>query len=74
MDRLTKEQRHKNMSKIKSKDTSIEMRLRKALWKEGIHYRKTILICRESRILCLQNIKLRFFVIASFFMERIGRF
>ena len=40
MDRLTKEQRHKNMSKIKSKDTSIEMRLRKALWKEGIHYRK----------------------------------
>ena len=40
MDRLTKEQRHRNMSKIKNKDTSIEIRLRKALWKEGIHYRK----------------------------------
>ena len=33
MDRLTKEQRHKNMSKIKNKDTSIEIRLRKAHWK-----------------------------------------
>ena len=32
MDRLTKEQRHKNMKNIKSKDTSIEVILRKALW------------------------------------------
>lgn len=40
MDRLTKEQRHKNMKKIKSKDTSIELILRKALWNRGYHYRK----------------------------------
>lgn len=40
MDRLTKEQRHKNMSNIKSKDTSIELLLRKALWNKGFRYRK----------------------------------
>ncbi|MBE5077531.1 very short patch repair endonuclease [Anaerotignum lactatifermentans] len=40
MDNLTPEQRRKNMQAIKSKDTSIELRLRKALWHEGIRYRK----------------------------------
>ncbi len=40
MDRLTKEQRHKNMQNIKNKDTQIECILRRALWKEGIRYRK----------------------------------
>ena len=33
-------QRHKNMSRIRSKDTSIEIILRKALWHHGIRYRK----------------------------------
>lgn len=33
-------QRSKNMSKIRSKDTSIELILRKALWHRGIRYRK----------------------------------
>lgn len=40
MDRLTKEQRHRNMKNIKSKDTSIELKLRKELWKRGYRYRK----------------------------------
>ena len=40
MDRLTLEQRHKNMSNIKNKDTKIECVLRKALWESGIRYRK----------------------------------
>lgn len=40
LDRLTKEQRSKNMRSIKGKDTNIEVILRKALWKEGIRYRK----------------------------------
>ncbi len=39
-DRLTPEQRHKNMQNIKSKDTSIELILRKELWNRGIRYRK----------------------------------
>lgn len=40
MDRLTKEHRHRNMSNIKNKDTSIELKLRKALWEKGYRYRK----------------------------------
>lgn len=39
MDNLTPEQRHKNMCAIKSKDTTIELMLRKALWHKGIRYR-----------------------------------
>jgi len=40
MDNLSKEQRHKNMQNIKSQDTSIEIALRKALWRKGYRYRK----------------------------------
>lgn len=39
-DVLTKEQRRRNMQNIKSKDTKIEVLLRKALWRKGIRYRK----------------------------------
>ena len=39
-DDLTPEQRRKNMQAIKSQDTSIELRLRKALWARGVRYRK----------------------------------
>lgn len=40
MDRLTPEQRRTNMQHIRSKDTTIEILLRRALWKKGIRYRK----------------------------------
>ena len=40
MDNLTTEQRKKNMQHIKSKNTGIEVLLRKALWNKGYHYRK----------------------------------
>ena len=40
MDDLTPGQRSKNMQAIKSKDTTIELALRKALWHKGIRYRK----------------------------------
>lgn len=40
MDDLTPEQRKKNMRAIRSKDTTIELTLRKALWQRGIRYRK----------------------------------
>ena len=40
MDTLTKEQRRRCMSHIRSKDTGIEVRLRKALWHKGYRYRK----------------------------------
>lgn len=34
--------RSENMRRIKSKDTSIEMILRKELWKRGLRYRKNV--------------------------------
>ena len=32
----------KTMKRVKSKDTSIEVVLRKALWKKGFRYRKNV--------------------------------
>jgi len=40
MDRLTKEQRRKNMQAVKSKNSKIEILLGKALWNKGYRYRK----------------------------------
>ena len=40
MDNLTPQQCRKNMQHIKSKDTSIEIKFRKALWQKGYRYRK----------------------------------
>ena len=40
MDRLTKEQRRKNMQAIRSAGTKIEVALTKALWHKGYRYRK----------------------------------
>ena len=40
MDKLTPEQRHKNMQAVKSKDSKIELLLRRELWKRGLRYRK----------------------------------
>ena len=42
MDRLTPEQRHKNMQAIQNKDSEIELLLRKELWKRGLRYRKNV--------------------------------
>lgn len=40
MDKLTPEQRHKNMQAVKSKDSRIELLLRQELWSRGLRYRK----------------------------------
>ena len=42
MDRLTPEQRSKNMRAVKSKDSEIELLLRKELWSRGLRYRKNV--------------------------------
>ena len=39
MDKLSPEQRHKNMAAIHSKDTKPEMIVRKGLWRKGFRYR-----------------------------------
>lgn len=40
MDRITLEQRKKNMRAVKAKDTDIELLLRRELWSRGLRYRK----------------------------------
>ena len=77
MGRMTPEQRHKNMAAIRSKDTSIEVKLRKALWHHGYRYRKNyteriILLFPEAQILPLQSTALLFSVTASSSMEKTG--
>ena len=42
MDKLTPEQRHKNMQAVKSKDSQIELLLRQELWNRGLRYRKNV--------------------------------
>lgn len=41
-DRLTLEQRRKNMQHIRNKDSEIEIILRKELWRRGLRYRKNV--------------------------------
>ena len=42
MGRYTPEQTYKIMSAVHSKDTNIEVKLRKALWDKGYRYRKNV--------------------------------
>ncbi len=42
MDRLTPEQRRKNMRHVRNKDSEIELKLRHALWQAGFRYRKNV--------------------------------
>lgn len=42
MDKLTPEQRRKNMQHVRSKDSQIELKLRRALWHAGFRYRKNV--------------------------------
>lgn len=41
-DRMTKQQRSQNMSHIRGKDTSIEVKVRKYLYHKGFRYRKNV--------------------------------
>lgn len=67
MDKLTVEQRHKVMSHIKSKDTSIEIALRKALWHSGIHYRKNYKFLPGTPDIALTKYKIAIFCDSEFF-------
>lgn len=42
MDKLTPDQRHKNMQAVRSKDSKIEILLRQELWTRGLKYRKNV--------------------------------
>lgn len=42
MDRLTPQQRHKNMKAVKNSGSKIEVLLQKELWNRGLRYRKNV--------------------------------
>ena len=67
MDKLTPEQLKKNMRSIKEKDTSIEMILRKALWKKGYHYRKNYKNLPGTPDIALTKYKIAIFCDGEFF-------
>ena len=67
MDDLTKEQRHKAMSRIRSKDTAIEVKLRKALWHSGYHYRKNYAALPGKPDIVLTKYKIAIFCDSEFF-------
>ena len=67
MDVLTPEQRRKNMQHIRSKDTSIEVLLRKRLWAEGIRYRKNYKALPGKPDIAITKHKIAVFCDSEFF-------
>ena len=67
MDVLTKEQRRKNMQNIRSKDTKIEVLLRKALFERGIRYRKNYVELPGKPDIVLTKYKIAIFCDGEFF-------
>lgn len=67
MDNLTPEQRKRNMQQIRSKDTSIELKLRKELWKRGYRYRKNVKNLPGKPDIALTKYKIAIFCDSEFF-------
>lgn len=65
--RKVSEQRHRNMSRIRGKDTSIEIKLRKALWHKGLRYRKNYKELPGSPDIALTKYKIAIFCDSEFF-------
>ena len=61
------EKSHKNMSAIRGKDTSIEVKLRKELWKKGIRYRKNYRKLPGRPDIVLTKYKIAIFCDSEFF-------
>ena len=66
-DVLTPEQRKKNMKNIRSKDTSIELCLRKALWNKGYRYRKNYKKIPGTPDIAITKYKIAVFCDSEFF-------
>lgn len=61
------DQTRHTMKRIKSKDTSIEVRLRKALWHEGIRYRKNVRTLPGSPDIVITKYKIAIFCDSEYF-------
>lgn len=66
MDKLTKEQRRKNMQAVKSKGSKIESLLGKELWKRGHRYRKNNKTVFGKPDLTFKNYKIAIFIDSEF--------
>ncbi len=66
-DNHTPEQRRKNMQRIRSSDTEIEVLLRKALWKKGYRYRKNYRKLPGKPDIVLTKYKIAIFCDGEFF-------
>jgi len=66
MDRLTKEQRRKNMQNVRSKDSEIELKLRSELWKKGFRYRKNFREVFGCPDIVFKKLKIAVFVDSEF--------
>lgn len=66
-DNLTKEQRHKNMVNIKNKNTSIEIKLTRALWRKGYRYRKNYKELPGKPDIAITKYKIAVFCDSEFF-------
>ncbi len=62
----TTPQKSKNMKAIKSHDTKIEVTLRKALWHEGVRYRKNFKICSCKPDIVITKYKIAIFCDGDF--------
>ena len=67
MDRITPEQRSKNMRAIHSTNTKDEVRLAKALWNLGYRYRKNNKTVFGTPDLTFKKLKIAIFVDSEFF-------
>lgn len=70
MDVLTKKQRHKNMSHIRSKNTKPEILLRKALWHCGLRYRKNYKKLPGAPDIAITRYRIAVFVDGDFWHAR----
>lgn len=64
---LVSEQRHKNMQHIHASDTSIEIILRKALWKKGYRYRKNYKLLPGKPDIAITKYRIAIFCDGEFF-------
>ena len=70
MDTVTPEKRSWIMSRVRSKDTSIELKLRHALWHAGIRYRKNYTKLPGTPDIAVTKYKIAIFADSSFWHGR----
>jgi len=66
MDKLTLEQRRKNMQAIKSKDSKIENLLAKTIFRNGVRYRRNVKSIIGCPDICIKKYKIAIFCDSEF--------